>query len=288
MVAAGDGRAVRTVVRLLAALLLAATAACGGGSGSGAARSSSPAAGPPYAVSTRVVADATTRVVQVWAPTGRGRWPVVYALPGISGHKADFDQLGPALARRGVVVFATDYDPAGTADEVFRAIECGYRYARKVAPGYGGDLTRPVTAVGYSAGARFAGALVAPMFGPAGTYDACFTGAPVPDVLVGINGCYFAYKNLTFSFSTDLGSRSVRLLLVTGQADDQCATWQSQKAAKALKDAGFDTTLVSIPGANHYTPMFHDLDHGKVTTVAHDPAGDTTVRAILDAIGAAK
>ncbi|MGZ4622878.1 MAG: hypothetical protein ACXVGD_12330, partial [Blastococcus sp.] len=69
MVAAGDGRAVRTVVRLLAALLLAATAACGGGSGSGAARSSSPAAGPPYAVSTRVVGDPTPPPGQVWAPT---------------------------------------------------------------------------------------------------------------------------------------------------------------------------------------------------------------------------
>jgi acetyl esterase/lipase len=96
--------------------------------------------------------------------------------------------------------------------------------------------------------------------------------------------CYYAYKNLTFSFSTDVGTRDVKLVLITGQADDVCATWQSQKAAKALTAAGYDTTLVSIPGANHYTPMFHNFDHGKWITVLQDPAGQTTVGATLHAI----
>ena len=107
-------------------------------------------------------------------------------------------------------------------------------------------------------------------------------------MLVGINGLLLRYKNLTFPFSTDIGSKDVRLLLVTGQKDDVCATWQSEKAAKALTADGYHSTLVSIPGANHYTPMFHDLDHGRLTTVASAPAGDTTVRAILRAIGAAR
>ena len=264
--------------------LLVVTAACGSG---GAARHASPTTGPPYAVSSGRIADSTTRDIQVWAPAGQGRWPVVYALPGISGHRSDIDQLGPALAERGVVVFATDYNPTATNDEMARDLECGYRYIRSIAPHYGGDLTQPVTAVGYSAGARLVGGLMAPAFGPTGDYDACFTGAPAPDVLVGINGCYYAYKNLTFAFSTDVGTKDVKLVVVTGQADDQCATWQSQKAAKALTAAGLDTTLVPIPGANHYTPIFHNYDHGKWIALPQDPAGETTVRAILQAIHAA-
>lgn len=215
--------------------LLVVSAACGSG---GAARHASPTTGPPYAVTSGVVADSTTQHIQVWAPAGQGRWPVVYALPGISGHKSDIDQLGPALARRGVLVFATDYNPTATNDEMARDLECGYRYIRSIAPHYGGDLTQPVTAVGYSAGARLVGGLMAPAFGPTGDYDACFAGAPAPDVLVGINGCYYAYKNLKFEFSTDVGTTDVKLVVITGQADDQCATWQSQKAAKALTAAG--------------------------------------------------
>ena len=282
---------------VIAGLLAVAATACSGNDHTGgASHPATSATSPPYAISTSVVADSTTRNIQVWAPTGQGRWPVIYAVPGISGNKSDFDQLGPALARQGVLVFASDYNPTGTAEELARNIECGYRYTRSIAARYGGDLTKPVTAVGYSAGARWVGGLMTPMFGglmspmsgPTGSYNGCFTGVPAPNVAIGVNGCYFAYKNLTFPFSTDIGTRDVKLVLITGQADDVCATWQSQKAAKALKAAGLDTTLVSIPGANHYTPMFHNFDHGKWITVLQDPAGQTTLQATLHAIRVAK
>lgn len=269
-----------------ACLLAVVLTACGGGSGGSPGRSASPTSGPPYAVSTRVVSDATTRDIQVWAPTATGHWPVVYALPGISGHKSDFDLLAPALARHGVVVFVSDYNPVGTTDELIRDVVCGYRYARRIAPDYGGDLTRPVTGVGYSEGARFISALVVPDFGPTGSYSACFTGAPPPTVLVGINGCYYSYQNKKIDFSTDLGTKDVDLVLVTGTRDDVCVTSQSQKAADALRSAGYRTTLVSIPGANHYTPVYHDVVHGTWTALPTEPAGDATVRAVLDAIRA--
>ena len=234
-----------------------------------------------------MVSDPTTRAIQVWAPAGHGQWPVVYALPGVSGHKSDIDLLGPALARQGVVVFASDYDPAATSEVLIRDIECGYRYTRHIASDYGGDLSKPVTGIGFSAGARYISALVIPDLGPSGSYSACFTCPPAPNVLVGINGCYYSYQKLKLDFSTDLGTKDVDLHLITGTKDDVCATWQSQEAAKALQSAGYRTTLLSIAGANHYTPVYHDVVQGKRTALPHDPAGDATVRAVLDAIHAA-
>lgn len=262
--------------QLLTALVVVAVAACSADGGSG----------PPYDVSSDVVGDARTQDIQVWAPVGKGTWPVVFAVPGISGHKSDFDRVGPALARRGVAVFAADYRTNGTADQMMRDLQCGYRLVRRVADEYGGDLTQPVTGLGYSFGATpVIGALQEKLSGPHGSQEDCLLGEPLPDVVVGVNGCYYSWQGHPQSFPVGmLDRRDAKILLVAAEVDQTCPAWQSRKASGALKDAGFDTSLVTIPAANHYTPVFHDVVDGEWVTVADAPAGRDTVRAVLEAI----
>ena len=38
-----------------------------------------------------------------------------------------------------------------------------------------------------------------------------------------------------------------------------------------------------LQGANHYAPVFHDLQDGELVVVAVEPAGERTVEVILDA-----
>ena len=261
---------------LLPALVVVALAACAGDGGSG----------PPYDVSSRVVRDELTQDIRVWAPAGGGKWPVVFAVPGISGHKSDFDRVGPALARRGVAVFASDYRTNGTADQMNRDLQCGYRFVRSVANQYGGDLTQPVTGLGYSFGATpVIGALQDKLSDPRGSEEDCLLGVPLPDVVAGVNGCYYAWQGHPQAFPVGmLDRRDAKVLLVAAEADQTCPAWQSSKAAGALKDAGFDTSLVTIAGANHYAPVFHDVVDGEWVTVPNASAGQTTVQAVLDAI----
>lgn len=261
--------------------VLAAAAACGAGQ-----TGSTGSTGPPYLVSSTVLRDGTSQEISVWAPVGKGAWPVVYALPGVSGHKSDFDLLGRALARQGLLVFATDYRTHGTLENLGDDVACGYRYIRRVAGDHGGDLRKPVTGVGYSFGALWmlAGALHR---APAGAGAGCAQKQPLPDVVVGVNGCYYEWEGRPQPFTVEgLDRREARVVLVAASADRTCPAWESKKAASALRAAGFHPKLTTISGANHYTPLFHDLVGGKWVSVPQDPAGEQTVRTILDVVKA--
>lgn len=108
-------------------------------------------------VTSQVVSDATTQDVHVFAPQGTGTSPVVVALHGIDGSGQDMGEFATRLARAGMVVFAPTYrSDLTTPDGLSQAgydIACGYRFARSTASQHGGDLTQPVTAVGWSLGA---------------------------------------------------------------------------------------------------------------------------------------
>jgi predicted esterase len=271
---------------LISAAALVMLAACG----ANPAPAGNAQAGPPYDVVSEVVKDAKTQQIEVWAPAPAGRWPMVFAVPGVGGHRTDFDHVGPALARQGVVVFASDYRVRGTDQQVTADLVCGYRYARTVAGRYGADLSRPITALGYSRGAVLSlGGLQEAVYGPGGSYGECYEGAAVPDVVVAIDGCYYAYKDLTYEFPIELlDHKDAHVVLLSGQKDDVCAPWQSTRVAKELDAAGYDTTLIPIPDANHYQPIFHDLVGGRWVTEPDNPAGKKTVQAVLDAIRAAE
>ena len=44
--------------------------------------------------------------------------------------------------------------------------------------------------------------------------------------------------------------------------------------------------LIELPAANHFAPIFHDLQHGRWQVITGDPAGDQVVSTIVDAIAA--
>ena len=163
--------------------------ACGQGSG----------AKPPYTVTSEVVSHPTTQEIHVYAPEAKGSWPVVLALHGVGGSGQDMGELGTRLARQGTVVFAPTYRTDLSTEDGFvqaaRDDECAYRYARSTAAQHGGDLTQPVTFVGWSLGASFAvaGGLTE-QIDPTGQYLNCFGEVPRADVIVAISGCYFEYQ----------------------------------------------------------------------------------------------
>ncbi len=241
-----------------------------------------------YPVEVDVISHETTQDIHVWYPGSDVGFPVVYATHGLGGTGAGWDVVGPALASQGVVVFAPDYRSTDSdGAHIAQDLECGYRYVREVATEFGGDLTQPVVFVGHSMGADMAlyGGLDTTDFVPGGTYDLCFSGAPRPDAIVAIAGCYYEFEGQRFPFSaSQYGSGNARAVLVGGEDDETCAAWQSRDATDAFVAAGREATFVEVPDANHMTLIGRDWVDGEEVVVPDDPAAAEVVRLILDVI----
>jgi acetyl esterase/lipase len=201
------------------------------------------------------------------------------------------DPFATRLARAGTVVFAPSYRSDLTTPEGLQQatddIVCSYRFVRTTAPRHGGDLTEPVTGLGWSLGASLAvlGGL-SPETEPSPD-DPCPGDTTPPDVVVGISGCYYEYEGEPISWFDDvssLGNKGADFLLLAGDQDTTCPAWQSVRLASALRDAGYHVDLVRLTGADHYAPIFQEVRNGQLQAVANDPAGRRAVRAVLDAI----
>jgi len=245
---------------------------------------------PLFGVSSAIVSHETTQDISVWAPDAEGSWPVVYLLHGYQGSGQDLVETAAGLASQGVVVFAADY--RSTAEQyIEQDAECGWRYAVSIADEYGGDLDQPITFVGDSMGASLVlvGGLNDALYGPGGTYDGCFTGAPRPDVIVPIAGCHYGHDGQQSEFDvTGWDNLDAALVLVVGEDDVVCPAWQSEEAVAALQSAGYDADLVVVPGGNHNNVVFYDVVDGEWVIVPNDPVGHVVVQTILDAINAAQ
>ncbi len=246
--------------------------------------------GPPFEVSSTIVSHETTQDISVWAPDAEGSWPIVYLLHGYQGSGQDLVETATGLASQGVVVFAADY--RSTAEQyIEHDAECGWRYAVSIADEYGGDLDQPVTFVGDSMGASLVltGGLTNSVYGPDGTYDECFIGAPRPDVIVPIAGCHYGHDGEQSEFDlTGWDNLDADLVLVVGEDDVVCPAWQSEEATTALRSAGYEANLVVVPGGNHNNVVFYDVVDGEWVIVPNDPVGEVVVQTILDAINAAQ
>ncbi len=251
----------------------------------------------PFEVMTTVVSHETTQEVSVWAPDADGSWPVVYLIPA-AGTGQDLAEMATRLASHGTVVFAPDYRFGDSPLAQEQDLECGYRYTRTIAHEYGGDLDQPFSVVGDSNGASLAlfGGLSEATYGPGGSYDVCFTGAPRADLIVPIAGCHYEYVGETFPEpfvemlvdSTDVKNLDADLVLVVGEDDSICQPWQSEDAAEALQAAGYDARVVVVPGGDHGNMVFWRVVDGEWMTAPNDPIGKQVVQIILDAIGAAQ
>jgi acetyl esterase/lipase len=251
----------------------------------------------PFEVTTTVVSHETTRDISVWAPDADGSWPIVYLIPA-AGTGQDLAELATRLASNGTVVFAPDYRFGDSPLAKEQDLECGYRFVRSIAPEYGGDLDQPFTFVGDSYGASMAlvGGLSDAVYGPGGSYDVCFTGAPRADLIVPIAGCYYAYEGEEFPEplvevlvdSADVKDADADLVLVVGEDDPTCQQWQSEDATEALQAAGYDARVVVVPGGNHGNTVFWRVVDGEWMTAPNDPIGKEVVHIILDAIDTAQ
>jgi dienelactone hydrolase len=273
-------------VRMAAIACVAATtgAACGGSGGH-----------EGLTVTSRVVSDSTTQEIRVLAPEAKGNWPIVVALHGVNGSGQDMVELATRLASAGTVVFVPTYhSDISTPDDLVRAtddISCAYQLARRAAPDYGGDLSQPVTAVGWSLGADFV--LLGSLQGPGGEVATgrCPGQVPRPDVVVGLSGCYYEFDGQPVSWFDDItgwDNKDAAVRLVAGDRDTTCPAWQSEKLVAVLGAEGYHADLTRLADANHFAPVFHDMRNGQWQVITDDPPGERTVQVILDAIAAGR
>ncbi len=244
------------------------------------------------AVTSTVVSDPTTQEILVFSPDGDGAWPVVLAMHGLNGENEDMAELSRRVAEEGHVVFAptwrTDITTLEGVKNADRDAECAYRYSRTIASDHDGDLDAPMTFVGWSLGASLV--LIQGLteqVDAAGEPMGCFADVPRADVIVAVSGCYYEFEGAKYDFDTsNLGNKDADITLIAGEDDSTCAAWQTEKAAAALKAAGYQVDVVILPGANHPAPIFHDDVNGEWVVVPDSPAGEKTVQVIVDAIAA--
>ena len=274
------GRAVRRA--LILGALLPVALACGSGSGK------------DMSVSTRAISDPTAPHLRVVAPDRQGSWPVVLALHGNGGTGEDMLPLATRLARSGAVVFVPTYNTDfSTADGLTRAgddISCAYGIARRDAHRYGGDLSEPVTVVGWSLGADLAilGGL-GPLNDPSS--GRCPGEVIRPDVVVALSGCYYGFDGKQVTWFDDLTGwtpPNVAVRLVSGDRDTTCPGWQTDRLAQSLRTAGYRVAVTRLEGADHGAPVFRGQRDGQWRVLTRDPAGDRTVGLILEAIHTAR
>jgi dienelactone hydrolase len=199
-------------------------------------------------------------------------------------------ELGTRLAKAGVVVFVPTYNTdLSTPDGLTRAsddVGCAYQVARRIAPEYGGDLSQPVTAVGWSLGADFVvlGGLGPPTDSSTGR---CPGELPRPDVVVALSGCYYEFEGNPVTWFDDLtgwSNKSADVHLVDGDNDTTCPASQTERLATSLRTEGYDVAVTQLSSADHSAPIFHDERDGQWEVITDDPAGEQAVEIIVDAI----
>jgi dienelactone hydrolase len=243
-----------------------------------------------FQVTSEVVSREATKDMLVFAPDAEGSWPVIVAFHGVGGTPEDMAEIATRLAREGNVVFAptygTDITTREGVDQAGIDAECGYRLARSIAADYGGDLTQPVTFVGWSLGASAALAIaLTEEIDPSGKFVSCFSQVPRPDIVVAISGCHYEGGQVDLVDTSMWGNEEADIVLIAGEQDTTCPSWETEEAAAELRSAGYDLDLVMLEGASHFAPIFRDLVDGKLV-VSDDPAGERTLEVILKAIAA--
>ena len=192
---------------------------------------------------------------------------------------------------QGLLVFSSSYRST-EPQHLEQDLECAYRYGLSIAEEYGGDLDQPVTYFGHSFGGHMVllGGLSKAAYGPGGTYDGCFDGAPRPDVIVSVTGRHYeAPDGHQYPFdTTGFSSFDADVVLNGGPDDEVCEVWQSQDAAEARQAAGYSTELMEIDGGNRANVVFYGVIDGEWVVVFDDPVGHEVVQLMIDAINAAK
>jgi Prolyl oligopeptidase family len=177
-----------------------------------------------------------------------------------------------------------DFRSTGAPIDVKKDLVCANQYAASVAGDYGADPDQSWTLVGHSLGASI---VLIPrddvLDEPGGTLDPCIDGLPDFGAIVAVEGCYYDSPDDPIGDVT-MPESGTPVTLVAGEKDETCPAWQSANAARALEEAGYDVTLVTIPGGTHGTPLFLDPSQDPWAQLRSDDPGDPVgdrVRAVL-------
>jgi acetyl esterase/lipase len=217
--------------------------------------------------------DGHTSLLDVYAPSEPGPWPVIVTAHGWAQSRRFMVYLAEAIASQGAVIYNINVDYRIPHLIAIEQIACAIRFARVTAEDYGGNPNR-ITLVGNSAGAS-TGAVVA-LAGDDFEGDCVENDAPaLPDAFVGFEGPYDYTMNIyspaidhTYLKSKDpelweainpyshIGRNpdlQVRLL----HGEDEDTHWYdfppqaSIDFHQALADAGYDVTLTIVDLAAH-------------------------------------
>lgn len=197
-------------------------------------------------------------LMNVYAPTDTGPWPLVVVVPG-GGEPPDqtvdyTDDFALAIADRGAVVMTAnwrqDSEHGGGLDKSRADVACAVGVARATAPAYGADPALLVLA-GHSLSAQLValmGLTPSPTLPDAGSCNAT-SGSTRPDAIVVMAGLFFP-DSLQLAAS-DSVAEHIPVVIAQGGADDPTRVASSRAFQEALTANGWDSMLVEVPAATH-------------------------------------
>jgi acetyl esterase/lipase len=217
--------------------------------------------------------DGGTSLLDVYAPSEPGPWPVIVTAHGWAQNRRFMADLAEAIASEGAIIYNIDVDYKIPHLIAIEQIACAIRFARVTAENYGGNPNR-ITLVGNSAGAS-TGA-VAALVGDDFEGDCVENDAfALPDAFVGFEGPYDYMMNVYDSAldHTYLKNRDpelweainpyshigrnpdLQVRLLHGEDEDthwyEIPPQASIDFHQALADAGYDVTLTIVEFTGH-------------------------------------
>jgi acetyl esterase/lipase len=189
-------------------------------------------------------------LMDVYAPTETGPWPLVVIVPGgpmpIDQVRGYTDDFALAIADRGAVVMTANLRQSNALADV----ACAVGVARAKGAAYGADPARLVL-VGHSLGASPVALLgLTPMPEPPDAAACDSTSGPLrPDAIVVIAGLYGFYPE---SLAADASpGEHIPMVVAQGGADEDSRVRSARSFQEALAGSGWDSELVEVPTADH-------------------------------------
>jgi acetyl esterase/lipase len=219
-------------------------------------------------------AKTVTMLLDVYAPSEPGHWPVVVIVHGFVSSRSTLAGLAQAIASQGAVVYNIDvWHGYPTLVSALERVACAVRFARDTADDYGGDPSW-IALVGHSDGAHAAAVIALAGDDFHGDCVATDTSAVV-DALVGYEGAYdwtttfyrsdFDYTSMKHQdpelwhavdpFSHIGRNSELQVRLIHGDAPD--VGWYdvplevAMEFHQALAEAEYDVQLIVLEGATH-------------------------------------
>ncbi len=226
-------------------------------------------------------------LMDIYAPTSGGPWPLIVVLPGGPQAPASMDHLSDlslGLAAQGAVVMVSSWRQAdwfaGGYPTSFQDIACAIGVARRIGPAYGARPER-VTLVGHSLGgwaAPIIGLTPKPFVPTPGSCNPT-AGSLRPEAVVSIDGAldelttmqdgndyvqgfvggdqvaqpkaWAASDPFVLARRYPAAADAIPFLLIHGGADTLVLPEVSRAFQDALVAAGYGSRLVEVPSANH-------------------------------------